>query len=360
MKKIFFTLGWWSIGECSININIVLNYIKLLKEKFPNLFYFVFNLEGSEFVIRNCIPNLSNLCDEYHINNPMYFLESFESNSNVYQKINPYCYIYKSDFDKSVENIFTYESYVQPKIFLDLFDDRTHALMVLRHYVEILPDYQLVEEKSNSQLEIFIEFTDEQIKIRNQFLLEKNIENFDSLHFRCHSNDNQKSEREIINYWIERISPHIDPNKTYFLSSSNQLFYKIFEEKFKNCFYIDRGKYSYNTQTSNKELNFLPDNVRRHSNFKDINDYIAFLELSIICKSEKIIHSSDGYRDMISLFLWFPILKYQIPLLWIAFQNDVTRKYNLNGCYYQTSESIDKSKIPVPYSLCQYSNGQLC
>jgi hypothetical protein len=267
--------------------------------------------------------------------------------------------MYVSEFDEKLDNFFIYQNNSDnPQIFSKLYD-HTHVLNRIRHSVEILPEYELVNQYDNSDFEILCEITDTNKSLSDQILIDLNISDFESIHFRWHSHYGTPNEKDIINYWIDRLSVHIDPNKMYFLSSSNPMFYTLFESRFKNCFYLDRGKYSYHN-FSDKTPDFIPNHLILPTKLQDVNDYIAYLELSIICKSKKIIHVSDGYRCMISLFLWLPIIKYQIPILWISCIYDVHRIYNMSGCFHQRFTEINKSEIIVPTYMCEYSNGHFC
>lgn len=360
MKKIIFTQSWWSIGECLVNINVMLNYIKLLKTNSPDSFYCILNLDGPEFILENCIPNLTQFCDEYHKNNPIFSLHLLTSDEVNFKKINPYCFMYVSEFDEKIQEFFIYENNSEhPKIFDELYN-HTHVINRIRHNIEVLPEHELVDEFHNSNFEIFCEFTDTNESLSSKILSDLNFYDFETIHFRWHSHCGIPNEKEIINYWIDRLSNHIDSNKMYFLSSSNPMFYKLFEERFKNCFYLDRGKYSFYYNFSQEIPTYIPSHITLPSKIQDANDYIAYLELSIICKSKKIIHVSDGYRCMISLFLWLPIIKYQIPILWISCIYDVNRIYNMNGCFYQKINEIHKNEIAPPNCMCEYSNGHFC
>lgn len=224
---------------------------------------------------------------------------------------------------------------------------------------------------------------DELYEVTNEFLRKNNLTDFEVIHFRAEPNDeraragfNSLKTKEIINYWLDRLQPLIDINKTYVLCSNSKMFFDMFTNRYKNAVYLDRefSFYEYEKELINgtielKKPKLIPDYVFgnddqpfHHTYSIKFSNYIAFIEQCILTKSKRNIHVCDGYRNMISLFMTYPTLIKSVPITWVTFDNLIERKYTSEGCYYHrdVEELNNKSLIKVPESLCEHSLGKLC
>jgi hypothetical protein len=354
MYKIIFTHSWWSVGESLANINIILNFIVFLKQKFPNKFYIILNISGNELNMTYSLDseNIMKLCDEFYLDENIYHPNVIVHNDNFIQ-LHDCCFINKNEYNLELENIFHPNkegNTVISKLLYDVYNWK-HPLNKIRHYVPVLPNNEVVPPNNNdsNDFKIFCDVNEHIKKIVDNILIEKEINDYESIHFRWNEHIPHVCEDDVIIYWIERLTPLINPDKIYFLTSNHPKFYYFFEKKFPNCFYIKRDEY---IKTIENDFTKYKQN--------DIFDYIAHIDLRLVCRSKNIIHLTDGVREMISLFLWLPILQYKIPITWVTFHNFVYREYSINGCHNQKILGSNYMETVIPKCVCDITQGRLC
>jgi hypothetical protein len=316
----------------------------------------------NKFIVDNCInvEELHGYVDEIHIGSLEYSIKDL-SNKGYIQLVHSYgwpqnVYIKKEEINTVLSLKFNYfsEAYIGLDKFFDIYNQETlsHNLNKIRHPVPRLQNELFTSHNKGHECVV-----DLNKKVKDKvlkFLEKNNIKIFDSIFFKWDDTPfNQEQDRAEIEKYIDYIIPYLDTSKTYFLSSNHSLFYTIFKEKFQNCFFIDRGMYDYysnttsnnyffNTGTKTETPEFVDFNTERLSLHK-ISDYLAHIELGLICKSQEIIYITNlKGRNIISLFLWLPLLRYSIPVKWIhhAFGFLVERQYNFDRCLWEKIEEL--------------------
>lgn len=366
--ELIFSIQWWSVGESLANINLAIFYIEKIKTDYPDKFHIILNFSGFDLILNHAInhENIKLLTDEFYINNVDYSYDNI-CNNKKFKRVHDFCAVFSEKYDENIEHIFQTknigDNIILSKMFNDYFNFDYHVINKIRHYVPILGDDQIIkpDELNTNKFKILCGLSKNLEEITQNILNSKNINKFESIHFRWNEHIPHPCQHDVINYWLDRISPFIEKGKTYFLSSNTPMFYDLFEIRFKNCFYINRGNHNNKSPNSILITDFLPKNVNFNQyKINEIYDYIAHIELSIICNGNIVYNLTDGVREMISLFLWVPILQYNVDLIWITFYHSVHRKYVLDGCYYQSLLNSNYMEIEIPKCVCDITHKRLC
>lgn len=358
MIKIICLQNWWSVGEGLRTINQVCTLINFLRKIYPNQLYFVLNFLDNDFIVKNCIgfSKVSKIPNEFYIKNIEYSYDNVIKNDFIPLIPGFHTFIHKENFDflnnlKFMYNNIEYTG-IQNAINFYIDEVHTHHLNKIGQNLDLIPEDFIEHSKEHV---CHVELNENIENISEKIINTIEYTNFDSIFFRWEIGFNEVEDTKIIESYINKLIPFIDKNKYYFISSNYSLFYEIIRYKIPNFFYIHRGRFDKFTKKSEKNYNYEPtiivsnnDKIKTINDFnliefetsnidyKIINNYIAHIELSLICKSNEIFYMTEKTRNNISLFLWLPSLKYSIPINWINIPTNelIKRKYNFEKCIF--------------------------
>lgn len=344
MIKIVYTHNWWSIGENLGSINQVLTFISFFRKLFPNKFYFVLNFWDGEFIVENCInvEQIKHIPDEFCFLSEEYSHESLLKKGFI--KIDPqnqYIFVEEKNLKEINQLDFYYENkkYVGVLEALNIFymELHSHPLNKIRHYVPVLDNDSFIPH--NKGHNCLVDLNQNIYKKSQEIINQYGFSDFDCVMFKWEQKFNSINMDKEIEDYVDLIIPFLNKDRRYFLSSNNSLFYTKFKKKFDNCFFIKRGKFDLHFDKSQEEIPNIIDFDSSKIRPLIVSNYIAHIELAIICQSKKIFYTNDFIRPMISLFLWLPILKYSIPISWIYYPESllIERVYNFESCLSQTT-----------------------
>jgi hypothetical protein len=359
MKKIICLQNHWSVGEGLRTINQVLTLIEFLRKIYSEEeLYFVLNFLDDEFIVENCIDikTVSIVPDETYIKNYEYSYNKVLSDG--YRPIIPgfHTFAKNEDLEKlnSTEFFYKGKKYFGIQEAISIYIDECHSHNVNKiTYSHNLNESDFINHEGEHKCYVSLNPKIEKYSSNILNMLDKH--EYESIFYRWEEGYDKEKDYKQIESYVNILSNFLDKNKNYFLSSNNPVFYEIFKKKFKNCFYIDRGIFSTFSHLLNiKETipslvdclenkiikldnNKIPDIFEPNLTHKTVSEYIAHIELNLICKSKRIFYMTNERRDNISLFLWLAILKNSIELNWINVLRGevIKRKYNFDKCLFE-------------------------
>jgi hypothetical protein len=364
MKKVIFLGQWWSVGESLFLVNLILNYCDYIKNNYNNKIYIIYHLVNEEFIYKNVlnIEHIKKYVDELHFSNKSLF--NYQLKNEGYIEIFEWVYVHKDDLDFFNE-VFKYNTtcWTKYEIFDQVFSP-FHPTNTIRHEVEILnKDYDFSRKKRNSKYpKPLVKLSKLLKKISKDFRKLNNLYDYDVIHFRWNNRYDHHCGPEVVDYIVGRMEEVLDKDKKYFISTNFSLLIEKLKLKFNNIIFIDRADADFKViesrKTTNKSLpSFIDEKILvMNPTMTQISNFIAHVELEIINNSNRVIHCSEISRDMISLFLWIPILINGVEILWVACDNNVIRKYNFNGCTYQNV--LERPKLNKPECINLISGGK--
>lgn len=354
MMEVVFLGKWWSVGESLFLSNLILNYSEYLKKNYKGQIKIIYNFINETFIYKNTfdIETLKKYVDSLHFSNPNYNPNQLKQSG--YVEIYDWVFVKKENINFFNE-VFRYNEncWTKYEIFDEIFSV-THPTNIIRHEVEILyRDYEFSKkDKNHTYPKPLIKLSKNIKKIARDFIKSNDLEEYEVIHFRWNSRYDNICGPEVVEYLVQRLGEVIDTNKKYFISSNYSIFQEKIKSKFSNVYYIDRGPADFTSIESgtikNKNLPYFISKkiLEELPNNTQLSNFIAHVELEIINRSKRVIHCSEISRDIISLFLWYPILVKKRELLWVACENNIIRKYDFDGCIYQ--EVLEKPKIIKP------------
>jgi hypothetical protein len=351
-KKIIFLGQWWSVGESLFLVNLILNYCDYIKKYYKNDIHVIYHFINEKFMYENVIDieYIKEMVDELHFENPE--LHSHILKENGYLEIFEWVYVHKDDIS-FFNSVFRYNEscWTKYEIF-DMCFSVSHPTNVIRHEVEVLyRDYEF----NNGELEYpkpLLKLNKIIKNITEKYRQENGLNEYEVIHFRWNNRYDNNCGVEVVDYLISRLEEVLDPEKKYFVSSNYSLFITKIQEKFKNILFIDRGDADFSiiesgSKTGKNLPTFIDERILSYNpTMTQLSNFMAHVEMDIINNSKRVIHCSEISRNMISLFLWIPLLINEVELLWISCGNNVIRKYNFNGCVYQNI--LDKPIVNKP------------
>ncbi len=188
-------------------------------------------------------------------------------------------------------------------------------------------------------------------KIAEEFCLKNNLTKFKTIFFRIRPPSSAKYYK-IYNWWseseeldmsasaLDRVSAYIDNNDQYFISSNSNIF-KSLSNKNYNIKFIDRELFSihYRDRLLSGEVmvtrlpEIIPDGLFDANECPQvISEFLAAIEMEIIARCDEVIHLTDcvsSFGDSISLFLWYPWIIQNIPMLKVSCDGQTQYAYKI-------------------------------
>lgn len=369
--KLIVSQIWWGVGESSRITEYLLNYINYLKTTYPNKFHVIYNMQTQNSWLCGLNPKILSYCvdlsifenvvDEFYLDNPEY--NFYKLRTEGYHEIFAHTFIDKDSIDDELQS-YNIEN-VHHKIFGIHYEN--HPLNGFSKSTQM--DNSFDTSKTKQFFKLGKTITD----LAQEFIAKKNLTEFDAIHFRWESpyELDVAKRHEIINYWLEKMQPILDRKKTYFLSSISSEFYLLFREKYPNIksLFIDRedlDSFRRATQPPSDDWRIpstLPEGLidKSTDSMCAVSDLMAFIEVAVMSNSNHIIHANDGFRIMISLFLWYPMVVKSIPVTWVH-RHIIKRKLEFHKSIYEINETIERNlpNIKIPDAVCERSHGYYC
>jgi hypothetical protein len=362
-KKLIVTSEWWSVGECAALVNLVLNVCDYVNNNYKDDVYIIYHFMNEKFIYENVIDidHVKTFVDEVHFTNPSLHINKLYEQG--YVKIWDWVYVHKDDLNFFNE-IFKFNQRCPSKYeVFETFFPSNHPINIIRHEVEILyRDYEFNYNDNSGYPKSLLQLSKTLKSIVKKYNKENKLKNYDVIHFRWNNRCDNTCGLEVVDYLVSRLSEVLDTNKTYFVSTNYSLFITQLKTKFKNILFIDRGDADFSViesgiRTGREFPKFINEKIlKSNPNMIQLSNFMAHVEMEIINNSQRVIHCSEISRNIISLFLWIPLLMNNVELLWIACGNNVKRKYNFNGCYEQVV--LDPPKVKKPKCIQTISHGR--
>jgi len=358
-KKLIILNKWWSVGESASLLNLALNLCDYIMNYHKDDVHVIFHFLNEKFMYENVIDmdHVRTFVDELHFANPSIDVYKLEHDGYVKIGWDWWLYVHKDDFD-FFNRIFKFnelsevDAYSKYEVFESIFP-KYHAVNIIRHNVEILHrDYEFNNIYTSEYPKPLLKFSEKIKRIAREYKEENKLENYDVIHFRWHNRFDDSCGPEVLDYLVSRLEEVLDKEKTYFVSTNYSLFIEKIKNKFKNILHIDRGDADFSVIESGiisgKNFpKFIDEKILEYRpNMQQLSNFMAYVEMEIINNSQRVIHCSEIHRNIISMFLWVPLLMNNVELLWIACENNIYRKYNFDKCHEQIV--LDPPKVRKP------------
>lgn len=357
------------LGEQTQAVNGFLRIADFINEEYPNKFYIIYNVwvygwdgagsnkNGIEKILN--VDYLKNFVDEVNIldrfngTNLTVFTEQSEFTPIKYALGRPFgqrvplsdaIFMKRDSFDEGIAKHIG--DFVTNKL-------ACHPLMIQNIQMQ-LPTTDTININPK-------EFMSDTVKkIADTFCSNNNLKKFKTIFFRLHQPTHSVSYKQF-RWWPEheeldiaksvfnRIIAQLDKNTTYFLSSNSDILKHLFKEH--NVSFVDRDIFSIHLRDS-----LLSGEIPRTqlpavipAGLFDIeecpqviSEFLAAIEMEIMSRSEEIIHFPDCgfYNDMISLFLWYPLIVKKLPLRWITCQDQIPAYIKFNDFGIEINEAV--------------------
>jgi hypothetical protein len=362
-KKLIVLSEWWSVGESASLLNLVLNVCDYVINNHKDDVYIIYNFVNHKFIYENVfdIDHIKTFVDEIHFTNPNFNTNKLEEDG--YVKIWDWVYVHKDDlifFNKIFK--LNKDCPANYEVFEMCFPSK-HPINTIRHEVEVLyRDYEFSGENTLGYPKPLLKLSKFLKNITKKYKEDHNLKDYEVIHFRWNNRFDNHCGPEVVDYLVSRLEEVLDDKKTYFVSTNYVLLIKKLKNKFKNILFIDRGNADFSViesgvKTKKKFPKFINEEILKNNpNMVQLSNFMAYVEMDIINNSKRVIHCSEVSRNIISLFLWVPLLMNNVELLWIACGNNVERKYDFNGCTHQVV--LDSPMVNKPRCIEIISNGR--
>lgn len=341
MKRIVITQEWISgIGEQITALQFFLNLIKYIKHIEPAAhitYRFGFGVEagagkaikfGINFDLVKSIADEVEFHYVWHIPPLVGYSSVFQNNEGGYTKLGQ-----NTPFNKSIKiKSEDYDAELCKKIQIHIDTFAHHVTF----NITALP----FKKEDNCQIEVFDVLSDTIKSIAEKYCDAHRLYDFTVLHLREDTSSLRQFPRIGIYADVQEDTlfyaklksrfdalTEADSNKLYFLATNNK-YLKTMYKDVKNVYTIQRDIVEeWDEIKSLDQLSAI-----------ELSDCFAFIELAIILRSDRIIHSMDCRRDLISLFLWQPLFFNNTPVIWVTCGGgDVQLTYNPCGCIEQNT-----------------------